>query len=272
MGRADLHLHTCYSDGLDAPAEVVHRAATMKFTTIAITDHDTTAGVPEAQATGTACNVEVLAGIELTCRVDAVEVHLLGYFFGDRWRAPALQNVLERARQIRIDRMTRMVAQLNALGVPLRVEAVAALAVAGTTGRMHVARALVQTGAVRSAEEAFDRFLRPGKPGYVERERITAEDGITLIHQAGGVAVLAHPGLNHVDHRLAELAAQGLDGLEVWHTRHTAAQTQRYRLLTERLGLVATAGSDCHGGIDGQVLMGTVSLPDDYLAMLKGRR
>lgn len=272
MGRADLHLHTRFSDGLDAPAEVMRRAAAMQFTTIAITDHDTTAGVTEAQQAGHAAGIEVVAGLELTCRVDAKEVHLLGYFFDDRWRLPALQDVLARARQIRADRLTRMVAQLNALGIPLRAEEVAALSACGTTGRMHVARALVQDGAVRSTDEAFERFLRPGKPGYVERERLPVAEGIALIHRAGGVAALAHPGLNHVDDRLAELAAQGLDGLEVWHPKHTPAQTQRYRQLAERLGLLATAGSDCHGAMAGNCLLGSVSLPDEYLAALKAQR
>ena len=259
MPRADLHLHTRYSDGVDAPAAVVQRAAAMQFTVIAITDHDTMAGVPEAQQAGRAAGVEVIAGLELTCRVDAQEVHLLGYFFDDRWRLPALQDVLARAQQVRAARLAQMIEKLAARGLPVRVEPVV------TPGRMHLARALVAAGAVASLEEAFARFLKPGKPGYVERERIPVTDAIALIHRVGGLAVLAHPGLNPVDDRLPAL---GLDGLEVWHPKHTAAQTQRYRQLAERLGWLATAGSDCHGS---PVLLGSVSLPEEHLAAFRNR-
>ncbi len=287
MKFADLHLHTRYSDGSWTPLELVTRARQLGLAAIAITDHDTLDGIPEAlNAAGSAPppgapsgrpggpslpDIEILPGVEITCRVDAMEVHMLGYLPGDSWRSPALRAVLDHSRRVREKRIGEIVGRLNQLGVPLTEQEVFACSDCGTIGRPHVAMALTRRGFVASHEEAFERFLKAGKPAYVERYRMTAAEAIGHIRRAGGVAALAHPGLNRVDDRIAELVEQGMAGLEVWHSRHSAAQTEHYRKLAERLGLIATGGSDCHGDLRGQPLLGTVKVAYECVQTLKQR-
>jgi hypothetical protein len=260
MKRADLHAHTRYSDGAFTPAELVREARRRGLAAVAVTDHDTLDGVADARAAGAAAEVEVIAGVEITARVAAHEVHLLGYFFDEAWRASTLMVALQHAQEVREQRARQFVAKLNELGVAVTMADVAAGSGRGTVGRPHVAQALVRRGVVRTVEEAFERFLKAGQPAYVERYRMEAAEAIGHVRRAGGVAVLAHPGLNRVDDRLAELRDQGLGGLEVWHSQHTGAQTKRYRELAEKLGLIATGGSDCHGPVRGGPLLGTVSV------------
>jgi predicted metal-dependent phosphoesterase TrpH len=293
MKFADLHLHSRYSDGSWTPAEVVARARRLGFAAIAITDHDTLDGIPQAlDAAGRARppgapnqpggpsgrpggpsrpDIEVLPGVEITCRVDAMEVHMLGYLPGDAWQSPALRAVLEHSRRVREKRIGEIVGRLNQLGVPLTEQEVFACSEGGTIGRPHVALALERRGIVASNVEAFERFLKAGKPAYVERYRMTAAEAIGHITRAGGVAVLAHPGLNRVDDRIAEMAEQGMGGLEVWHSRHAPSQTEHYRKLAERLGLIATGGSDCHGEMRGRPLLGAIKVPYECVAALKSR-
>jgi predicted metal-dependent phosphoesterase TrpH len=271
MKFADLHLHTRYSDGSYTPAELLREAAERRFSAIAVTDHDTLDAIPEALRVGKRFDVEIIAGVEITCRVDAQELHMLAYFLGDDWQNPQFRAVLEHATRVREQRTRQFVARLNELGVPLTLADVVACSDCGTLGRPHVAMALQKRGFVSSVEEAFNRFLKRGKPAYVERYRMSAAETIGHIKRAGGVAVLAHPGLNKVDDRIREMADQGLDGLEVWHSRHSAAQTQRYLKLTEELGLLATGGSDCHGAVRGEPLLGTIKLPYERVEALKER-
>lgn len=268
---ADLHLHTRYSDGSYAPDELLRAASRQKFAAISVTDHDTLDAIPECLRVGDEFDVEVIAGVEITCRIDERELHLLGYFFGDDWKDPDLRTVLEHARRVREQRAAQFVTKLNELGVPVTIEDVTACSDCGTVGRPHVAMALVNRGVVSSVEEAFERFLKRGKPAFVERYRMTVAEAIGHIKRAGGVAVLAHPGLNRVDDRIRELMQQGLDGLEVWHSRHSGAQIERYLRMTEEFGLLATGGSDCHGNVRGQALLGTVKLPYERVEALKHR-
>ena len=271
MNFADLHLHTRYSDGAWTPDELVREAARLSFAAIAVTDHDTLDAIPEALAAGARCEVEVIAGVELTCRIEMQEIHMLGYFFGDSWRDASLQAVLAHAKQIREQRTAEFVHRLNSLDIPLTLQDVLACSDCGSIGRPHVAMALVNRGVVRSTEEAFERFLKRGRPGFVDRYRMTAAEAIGHIKRAGGLAVLAHPGLNKVDAHIAMMIEQGLDGLEVWHPRHSAAQSEHYLKLTERLGLLATGGSDCHGPARGEPLLGTVKVPYERVEELRHR-
>jgi predicted metal-dependent phosphoesterase TrpH len=269
MNRADLHAHTRYSDGAFTPWELVREAQRCGLAAVAVTDHDTLAGVAEARAAGAACGVEVIGGVEITARVGAQEVHVLGYFFGDSEPTSTLAAALRHAQAVREQRVRQLVIKLNELGVPLTLAEVAAGSERGTVGRPHVAQALVRRGVVRSVEEAFERFLKAGQPAYVERYRMEAAEAIGHVRRAGGVAVLAHPGLNRVDDRLGELRDQGLAGLEVWHSRHSAAQTEHYRKRAEQLGLIATGGSDCHGPQRGGPLLGTVTVDYEVVERLR---
>ena len=264
---ADLHLHSRFSDGLCAPAELVDQARAAGYAAIAVTDHDTIEGTTEALAAGEKLGVEVIAGVEITCCLGSQEVHLLGYFFGDTWQDGALHRVLDHARLVRVQRIGEIVGRLNQLGVRLTVDEVLACSTCGVLGRPHVAMALQKRGIVTSVEEAFDRFLKSGRPAYVERYRMAAAEAIGHVRRAGGLAVLAHPGLQSAaDPHIREMADQGLAGLEVWHPQHAPAQIKRYRKLADELGLVATGGSDTHA-----TLTGTVHLPYAQVDALKQR-
>jgi len=265
----DLHLHTRYSDGSWTPAEMCQAAARLQLAAIAVTDHDTLDGIPEVLAAGQQHGVEVLPAVEITCQVKTREVHLLGYFPGNTWHNRELHTVLDHAKRVREKRIDEMVAKLNQLGIALTTAEVFACSPCGTIGRPHVALALQQRGIVKTVEEAFDRFLKSGKPGYVERYRMEAAAAIALIKRAGGVAVLAHPAVSQADAEIQNLAQQGLAGLEIWHCRQSPAQTERYRAVAARLDLLVTGGSDCHGTVYGAALLGTVPVPYECVAAIK---
>lgn len=268
---ADLHLHTRYSDGTFTPHELVQQAAQRGFAAVAVTDHDTLDAVPETLAAGQEFGIEIIPGVEMTTRVGTEELHILGYLFGASWRDANLGAVLDHARRIRQQRVEQFVDKLNALGVALTVDDVYACSDCGTIGRPHVAMALQKRGVVASVDEAFARFLKRGKPGYVERYRMEAAEAIGHIRRAGGVAVIAHPGLNNLDKRLREMVDQGLGGIEVWHTRHTPGQIRHYLEMAEQLGVCATGGSDCHGPVRDGVLLGTIKLPYERVDALRQR-
>jgi 3',5'-nucleoside bisphosphate phosphatase len=266
MSFADLHLHTRYSDGSWKPAELVREAQRLGFAAISITDHDTLDGIPEALD---GAGIEVIPGVEITCRVDTWEVHMLAYLPGDSWKNANLHAVLDHSRQVREKRIHDIVARLNELSVPLTADEVFACSDCGTIGRPHVAMALHKRGVVKTVDEAFERFLKRGKPGFVERYRMTAAEAIGYVKRAGGIAALAHPGLNRIDDRIGDMVEQGMEGLEVWHSRHSPSQIEHYRQMAERLGLLMTGGSDCHGTVRGKALLGSVKLPYEYVEALK---
>ena len=161
-----------------------------------------------------------------------------------------------------------MVAALNKLGIPLQAEAVFALANCKSPGRPHVARALVKAGLVANLDEAFDRFLKKGRPAWVPKTKMSALEGVELIHQAGGLAVMAHPGLNRTDDIIPDLVAAGLDGIECFHTKHSTVMAERYLEIAEKYDLLVTGGSDCHGFSKKAPLIGTVKLPYEHVEKL----
>jgi len=271
MKFADLHLHTRFSDGNFTPTVLAQHAARLGFAAIAVTDHDTLDGIPEALTAGQELGVEIIPGVEITCRCGNEELHMLAYLFGDSWRDENLRAVLDHATQIRKKRVEQFVAKLNELGFDLTLEDVYAGSECGTVGRPHVAMALLKRGYVSSVDEAFARLLKRGKPAYVERYRMEAAETIGHIKRAGGVAVFAHPGLNNLDVRIQDMVDQGLGGIEVWHSRHSPGQVTRYLEMANKLGVCATGGSDCHGmGRDG-MLLGKIKLPYERVEALKQR-
>ncbi|MCB1126885.1 MAG: PHP domain-containing protein [Verrucomicrobiae bacterium] len=264
---ADLHLHSHFSDGTFTPEEVADRARRCGLGAAALTDHDTVEGGARFLKACSEEGIEGVLGAELTAEEDDTEVHILGYFL-DPTHA-RLSTELAACQQTRQDRIRQMAAKLNDLGIPLRAEAVFELAQCQSPGRPHVARALVTRGHCRSLDEAFQRFLRMGRPAWVPKRRMSAAFAIDLIHDAGGVAVMAHPALTRKDSLIPKLADFGLDGLECWHTKHTAAQTDRYLAQANECRLLITGGSDCHGMSKGRPLIGSVRLPWHYYEELK---
>jgi predicted metal-dependent phosphoesterase TrpH len=269
-GSADLHLHTLFSDGTFTPEELARRGAELGLTGMALTDHDSVEGCERMAQACQPLGIEFITGAELTSEYDGHEVHLLGYFIDAR--QPEWLAEIKKFQTVRQERIREMVSRLNKLGIPLRAETVFALANCHSPGRPHVARALAQEGLCGSMDEAFERFLKKGRPAWVPKFKISAGDAMALIHRAGGLAVLAHPGLNHCDQVIPHLTGEGLDGLECFHSRHSSTQSEYYLALAKSLRLVVTGGSDCHGFSKGKPLIGGVRLPGGYFQMLKAAR
>ena len=269
MKFADLHLHSHFSDGTYGPEEIAAHARRCDLAAIALTDHDSVEGCLETARACAAAGIEFIAGTELTAEQDGNELHFLGYLFDTE--NPRLLTQIARFQAVRQNRIREMVARLNRLKVPLSTEAVFALANCRAPGRPHVARALVKAGLCVNLDEAFDRFLKRNRPAWVPKFKMSADEAIALVHQAGGVAVLAHPGLNRTDEVIPHLVEAGLDGLECFHTKHSTATTERYLELADRFHLLATGGSDCHGLNKGKPLIGTVRVPYQHVERLKAR-
>ncbi len=266
---ADLHLHTRFSDGTFTPEEVATLGHSHGLHTLALTDHDTVEGCPRMRAACQALGLEFIAGTELTAELQGHEIHVLAYEID--LQDPHFLAAMARFQTVRQSRIHEMVARLNHAGIPLTAEAVLAIANCNSPGRPHVARALVEGRFCRSLEEAFERFLKQNRPAWVPKCKMSAGEALTLIHQAGGVAVLAHPGLNRCDDVIPELVAAGLDGIECFHTRHSNTASRHYLELAKAHGLLVTGGSDCHGMNKGKPLIGSLKLPYEYVRQLQAR-
>jgi predicted metal-dependent phosphoesterase TrpH len=267
MKFADLHLHTLFSDGTFSPEELAGHGAKLGFSALALTDHDSVEGCDRMAEACAASGIEFIVGTELTAEHDDTEVHLLGYFVDTH--SEKLLTEIAKYQAVRQKRIYEMVAKLNALGVPLDPEAVFALANCKSPGRPHVARALVKAGLVRNLDDAFERYLKKSRPAWVPKYKMSALEGIELIHQAGGLAVMAHPGLNRTDDIIPALVEAGLDGIECFHTKHSTTTSERYLMIADRYHLLVTGGSDCHGFSKGKPLIGGVKLPYEHVEKLK---
>jgi predicted metal-dependent phosphoesterase TrpH len=266
---ADLHLHTNFSDGTYTPEELAEHARRHELAAVALTDHDTVEGCARmAEACGR-LGIEFISGSELTAEVEGNELHLIGYCIDIE--NPILLAEISKFQSVRQDRIREMVERLNKLNIPLAAEAVFALASCRSPGRPHVGRALVQAGYCATLDEAFERFLKKRRPAWVPKFRISAMDAIELIHQADGVAVVAHPGLNRSDDCIPALVAAGLDGIECYHTKHSPSTAEHYLKIAETHRLLVTGGSDCHGMNKGKPLIGSVKLPYQHVRELKAR-
>jgi hypothetical protein len=260
-GGVDLHTHTTASDGALAPREVVRAAASRGVRVLAITDHDSTDGLPEAlEEAARHPPLTIVPGLEINCDVPGSEVHVLGYL-GD-WAEAWFQEFLRAQRAERTTRVHRIAERLTQLGMPMTAEEIFAVAQEGAPGRPHVARAMVARGYVGSVREAFDRFLGAGRPANVTRRRLTPAEAVRVIRRARGVPVLAHPGLADRDALIPDLVEAGLLGLEAIYPEHSAAQVAHYRELARRHGLLVTGGSDFHGSqVKRANTLGTPAVP-----------
>jgi predicted metal-dependent phosphoesterase TrpH len=242
---------------------------------LALTDHDTTAGLAVAGEVGADLGVEVIAGIELSTDIPNTEVHMLGLFLDHE--NDEFQAKLTEFREGRVGRAEGMVARLTALGVAISWERVKELAGVGSVGRPHVAQALLEAGHIQSIPEAFDRFIGRNGPAYVERAKLTPAEAIELIHRVKGMAVLAHPIESGVEELIPSLAADGLDGLECYYQGYDSDQVQRLIRIARQHSLVPTGGSDYHGfPMSGMTEVsnepGSVEIPPGVVDELLARR
>ena len=279
MDRVDLHAHTMHSDGSLRPAALVALAKASGLRALAVTDHDTTAGVAEALEAGRALGVEVLPGVEITARWPGRAMHLLAYGFDGREKA--FVDLLLTARAGRAERNPRILARLVELGVPVTIEEVRAEAGGEVVGRPHIARALVRRGHAVDAKTAFALWLKDGGPAFVPAESVEPADVLAAVRAAGGTAVLAHPrqlkleGPAAAEALLRTLSAQGLGGVEVDHPSHDVAERALWRRLAGEIGLVASGGSDFHGEAKPAIRLGvgdgTIDVPYATWEALRAR-
>jgi 3',5'-nucleoside bisphosphate phosphatase len=259
----DLHSHSTASDGSRAPADVVAAAKAVGLVALAITDHDTLAGLGPAREAGARLGVRIVNGVELSAVEGELETHVLGLHLSE---LDEIEQRLIALRAMRINRAERVVEKLNALGVSITFEAVLKQAAGGAVGRPHIARALIAGGFVGDFREAFDRYLGNGRVAFIAKERLPLVEAIALIQRAGGLAVLAHPGSHGTRERVAALVADGLDGVEILHPSHGWDDSQRLDALATEFDLVRSGGSDWHGGADGTRTLGMMRVPAQWLA------
>jgi predicted metal-dependent phosphoesterase TrpH len=264
-GLADLHSHTTASDGLQAPSDNVRLAKELGLAAVAITDHDTVAGVEEALAAGERLGIIVVPGVEISTAAEGVEVHILGYYT-DNANSLWLKR-LAGQRDTRQARNKLILDRLRELGMNItEEELVTAMdedktgkpAGEASIGRPHIAAALIRKGYVSSMQEAFERYLAAGAAAYVNPPRPHPLEAIRWISEAGGTSVIAHPGLYGNDALVEELIVQGAEGIEVFHSDHGAAEEQRYTELAKKYGIIITGGSDFHGIREGEPFHGAL--------------
>jgi predicted metal-dependent phosphoesterase TrpH len=259
----DLHLHTTASDGRLDPVDLVRRAVAAGIRVLAVTDHDTTDGIEDAQAEAARLGVSLVPGIEITAVDGGRDVHMLGYFF-DR-SEPRMIEFLVAQRAARVSRIAQIAVRLAELGMPVDVGPLLDEARSQTSksiGRPRLARAMIDAGYVATMREAFDEWLGQGRPAFVERAGPSPAAVIELVHGAGGLASLAHPGRTRIDEQIPGLRQAGLDAIEAYHSDHDARTSTLYADLADRLGLLVTGGSDFHGDPSHGVEPGTATLPE----------
>ncbi|MGH2692356.1 MAG: PHP domain-containing protein [Actinomycetota bacterium] len=274
MAGIDLHTHTIYSDGTFRPAETVSLALERGLTAVSISDHDSTEGLPEAFEAADGTGLEIVPGVEFSTVRDGHGMHVLAYWAE---AGAEFQEELSRLRDDRFWRGQQMVKKLNELGYPISFERVQEIAQGKNIVRPHIAQALVEAGVVETVDDAFTQeLIKDGGRAYVEKHALDPVDALGLIKRAGGVAVVAHPGLHREglgvpDEVLEQMIEAGLDGIECDHPDHEPEVAERYRAIARQRGLVVTGSSDCHGTRYDPVRLGSVTTDPREFAKLKER-
>ncbi len=270
---ADLHVHTTASDGDMRPGEIVSKAASIGLNTVAITDHDTIEGIPEALRMGRQTGIRVIAGVEISAVYNPGTMHILGYF-------PTLpegfEQELEAVQEGRRQRYPKIIKKLNALGFTITGDDVSSVAGNAQIGRPHIAKALINKGYVKDFRTAFSRYLAKGKPAYVEKDKMNIAQALPLIRQYGGLPVLAHPytlGLEAYELKLLvqELKLSGLAGIEIFYPEHTKAQKKLYTSIARDLHLFMTGGTDFHGPGRASISVGDFGIDKETLNVMMER-
>jgi predicted metal-dependent phosphoesterase TrpH len=275
----DLHAHTTASDGSCSPRELVALAKQAGVMTLGITDHDTVSGIEEALLAGKETGVEILPGLELSAEYEPGTMHLLGYGIDPTYQ-PLLDELATRRRD-RDERNPKIVEALRALGIDITVEEIKAVAGGAVIGRPHIGQVLVEKGHADSVSDAFARYLDRGRPAFIQKEKIAPRRAIELITSAGGVATLAHPYQlklpdDSLDQLVAQLVQTGLQGIEVYYSRHTPEMIEHYQLIARRHDLIETGGSDFHGAPKPDIRLGigggNLKVPEQVVTRLRERQ
>jgi len=266
-GYIDLHIHSNCSDSPLAPAEIVRLAEEKGLKAIAVTDHDSIAGVKEATEKGAEVGIEVVSGVELSVSDGASDIHILGYLVD--YADEDFKNELERFKKARFERVKKILAKLKDLEVDIELESVLKIAENGSLGRPHVAEALLNSGYVDTFEEAFRRYIGHRSPAYVPKMLLSPGDAFRIVERAGGISVLAHPGTVQRDDLIPEFVELGMKGIEVWHPKHDRGSVRYYMELAKRYGLIVTGGSDFHGFRTANACIGSERVPYSVLISLK---
>ncbi len=268
MARADLHIHTYYSDSTSSPQEVIEDAQKADITCIAITDHDVLDGIVPTMEAAQGSGIEVIPGIELSSEIEGKDIHILGYFI-DHDRGPLVEKC-DIFLDGRVSRMKQMLSNLKKVGINnIEFEEVQALTKSRAVGRAHLAWLLQSKGHTASFKEAFDRFIGEGCPGWSPKFQQTPFEAIDLIHQSGGLAVMAHPMLTQKDELIARLVKAGLDGLEVFYPNCSPTILSFYEKLAKKNGLLLTGGSDAHGKAKSYTFIGKNTIDYEYVDRMK---
>jgi len=266
-GRIDLHIHTTHSDGINSPEEVLEIVRKKRLAAFAICDHDSIGGYMELAGIIKKDDPELVPGVELSAGQGGEDIHILGYYFDSR--SEVLREALERFRNNRNRRGTLMLKELKKLGIDIPMELVQKIAGSSAIGRPHIADAMFKTGAIKNYEIAFRKYIGIGGPAYVPKVNMNPKETIALIHEAGGLAFLAHPGVANAGRFIDEFSGYDLDGIEVYHPLHNNRQKKHYAEKAERKSLLMSGGSDCHGrhGHYGQI--GSEPVPYEFLGLMK---
>lgn len=258
----DLHTHSTASDGTLPPEQVVEAAAQCGLKALALTDHDTIGGIPAAREAGERLGIRIITGVELSAFQDGHEVHVLALHLS---QLDTLHKRLEDLRASRFSRAEKIVEKLNALGIPITLDEVLLQSNGGAVGRPHVARALIARGVVHDFRDAFMRYLGGNGSAFVPKDKLSIEDAIAIAHDAGALAIWAHPGDGGRREKLEPLVAAGLDGVEIRHPSHSGEDIKRLQALNDFFGLVPSGGSDWHGATEGPRRLGMMNVPAEWL-------
>lgn len=268
MQYADLHIHTTASDGILTPKEVLKWAYKKGLKAISITDHDTVSGMIEALNINRFIDLEVIPGIELNSKYNDEEVHVLGYYIN--YNNKDFLEKLKEIQQFRHDRANKMIKKLNYLNIRINLDEVRSISKGESVGRPHIAYALINKGYTKDIKSAFKEYLGAGCPAYVDRYKLSTKLAIMMINDAGGVPVIAHPGLLKDKSKLNDILDQGFLGIEVYHSKHDNETVRILKDFAVKKGLLITGGSDCHGKLyNGEPILGTVAIDYNEFSLLK---
>lgn len=268
MDYADLHMHSNHSDGKMSVNEIIYQAKNLNLKAISITDHDTIDGTVEALNVNNPRNLEIIPGIEFSTVHNGEEIHILGYLF--QLDNKQLNTFIDNMQIHRSDRALQMVDKFQSMGINLTMDDLLQISKGASIGRPHFAHILIEKGYATSINDAFQKYLLPGSLCYVERHRVSPEYTINCIKEAGGISVLAHPGLIKKQRMISDIIAMKIDGIEVYHSKHNSKQIREYYSCARKNSLLITGGSDCHGKDPNEKpFIGSVKIPYTYVEKLK---